>query len=257
MGRVTDLEFVNAMRVQEIKAILRQHGALFKGRDLLEIGSGAGVQLKILSETCRSAKGIESAHRSDRITSIIDYDGRNIPFPDASFDVVFSSYVMEHVLDGKALHSEIHRVLRPGGICLHIVPTAAWRLHASLLHYPATIRNLAAKLLSSKNGAVSGFASGGEVPVAASRWRARLRYALIQSRHGESGNWLTEHFLFRARSWRNRFAALGWTVTSAEPVGFFQSGHYLLNERLSWLSRQRLASIIGSSGILFILREDH
>ena len=45
-----------------------------------------------------------------------------LTFPDASFDVVVTSDVMEHVrLDGRA-HREIRRVLKPGGIYLFTVP---------------------------------------------------------------------------------------------------------------------------------------
>jgi hypothetical protein len=43
-------------------------------------------------------------------------------------------------------------------------------------------------------------------------------------------------------------------VELSEPVGFVQSGHDLLNERLSWRGRQLLARTFGSSSYLFILR---
>ncbi len=39
-----------------------------------------------------------------------------LPFPDQSFDVVLSSDVLEHLNDLRTTFSEIHRVLRPGGI---------------------------------------------------------------------------------------------------------------------------------------------
>ncbi|KAF4648791.1 Hexaprenyldihydroxybenzoate methyltransferase, mitochondrial, partial [Perkinsus olseni] len=39
-----------------------------------------------------------------------------IPFPDNSFDGVIISDVLEHLLDLRAALSEIHRVLKPGGV---------------------------------------------------------------------------------------------------------------------------------------------
>lgn len=37
-----------------------------------------------------------------------------LPFPDASFDVAFSDYVLEHVEHPLAFLAEVHRVLKPG-----------------------------------------------------------------------------------------------------------------------------------------------
>jgi ubiquinone/menaquinone biosynthesis C-methylase UbiE len=51
----------------------------------------------------------------------INADGK-IPFPDKTFDFVFSDQVLEHVQDHKTAISEIHRVLKPGAISLHIFP---------------------------------------------------------------------------------------------------------------------------------------
>ncbi|HIN93775.1 MAG TPA: class I SAM-dependent methyltransferase [Alphaproteobacteria bacterium] len=40
----------------------------------------------------------------------------DIPFPDDHFDVVIATSVMEHVTDLEQSLSEVHRVLKPGGI---------------------------------------------------------------------------------------------------------------------------------------------
>lgn len=46
-----------------------------------------------------------------------------LPFDDSSFNVVISDQVFEHVMDyGQAL-DELHRVMKPGGICVHMFPT--------------------------------------------------------------------------------------------------------------------------------------
>lgn len=49
-------------------------------------------------------------------------DLQRIDFPDASFDVVLSSDVMEHVRNCDAAHAEIGRILRPGGAYVFTVP---------------------------------------------------------------------------------------------------------------------------------------
>lgn len=44
-------------------------------------------------------------------------DALNLPFDDASFDIVICSHVYEHVPDPVKMFDEIHRVLRTDGIC--------------------------------------------------------------------------------------------------------------------------------------------
>jgi len=46
----------------------------------------------------------------------------DLPFPDASFDRVIASEVLEHVPDDRRAMSELARVLRPGGVLAVTVP---------------------------------------------------------------------------------------------------------------------------------------
>ncbi len=69
-----------------------------------------------------------------------------IPYPDATFDVVFSSNVLEHVSDPLACFCEMYRVLKRGGIFLaktpgkwHYVPCVA-RLTPHAFHVWANRR---------------------------------------------------------------------------------------------------------------------
>ena len=52
------------------------------------------------------------------------YDGTRLPFPDASFTLVVSQQVVEHVPDAQyeAYFAEEGRVLAPGGVALHQIP---------------------------------------------------------------------------------------------------------------------------------------
>ena len=53
---------------------------------------------------------------------VIYYDGKHIPFEDASFDSVFAIEVFEHVEDIEYVLSEIHRILKKGGVFMFTVP---------------------------------------------------------------------------------------------------------------------------------------
>ena len=52
---------------------------------------------------------------------------RRFPFGDATFECVYSSHMLEHLHPAAAMHclSEIHRILKPGGIVRIVVPDLA------------------------------------------------------------------------------------------------------------------------------------
>jgi SAM-dependent methyltransferase len=52
------------------------------------------------------------------------YDGKTIPFPDESFESVFSSEVFEHIFNLTDIIKELNRVLKPGGSILITCPFA-------------------------------------------------------------------------------------------------------------------------------------
>jgi len=54
-------------------------------------------------------------------------DITQIQYPDATFDVIYCSHVLEHVSDDRAALRELHRVLKPGGWALIMVPISAER----------------------------------------------------------------------------------------------------------------------------------
>ncbi len=45
-----------------------------------------------------------------------------LPYPDDSVDEVFASHVLEHLLHWERTVKDIHRVLKPGGVCELVVP---------------------------------------------------------------------------------------------------------------------------------------
>ncbi len=82
-------------------------GLPLPGRLLAVSGGG------LLAEPFRE-RGLEVVE-----TRFPDEDWQNLPFADASFDVVLSDQVLEHVADPFRCAAEGRRVLRPGGLQIH------------------------------------------------------------------------------------------------------------------------------------------
>jgi len=94
-----------------------------KGMDVLEVGCGAGAFLQHIPEP-RSLSGLDySQNAIDFISKNLHgqffcSEARNIPFPDKSFDIVFSFgvfFYFENLAYAEAVLREMFRVARPGG----------------------------------------------------------------------------------------------------------------------------------------------
>ncbi len=96
-----------------------------EGSIVLDYGCASGDFITIAAEHKKmTAYGVEK--NKDLVLSlnrpIIRHVDREIPFPDASFDVVTLFDVIEHVYDQKFLLREIRRVLKPGRMIVVTAP---------------------------------------------------------------------------------------------------------------------------------------
>jgi glycosyltransferase involved in cell wall biosynthesis/SAM-dependent methyltransferase len=102
------------------------------GRDVLEVGGGLGIDLaQFASHGARvtdldlSAGHLALAQEHFRLRGLagtfIHHDGESLPFPDASFDVVYSNGVIHHTPGTAKAVREMLRVLRPGGRAIVMV----------------------------------------------------------------------------------------------------------------------------------------
>jgi len=98
------------------------------GDRVLDIGAGAGERNTYsLKGRVGQIVGVDVDPRvvTNPLLDVgLSADICSLPFQDASFDVVFSIYVFEHVPNPGPLVAEIARVLRPGGVCLSLTPNA-------------------------------------------------------------------------------------------------------------------------------------
>ena len=105
-------------------------GSLQPGDDVLDVGCGAGMDTLVAAqmvgpsgsvtgidmtpEMVAKARGSVAEMGLENVT-IVEGSAEQLPFDDASFDVVISNGVIDLIPDKDAVFSEITRVLRPGG----------------------------------------------------------------------------------------------------------------------------------------------
>jgi len=243
--------YVDELRAYEIAKI----ASFFDhGQHVLEIGAGTGTQALELSRRGFTVTAIEvpdSTYAGNRVFPITDYDGRRIPLGDASVDVVFSSNVLEHLPDLPQMHREIRRVLKPGGYCVHVLPTHSWRLWTILTALPDAVVYPIAALPQLVPHAMPDRA---ELHRLGRSWQQTIHEVggrIIQRRHGERGNVISELWFFNPRWWVRNFTENGFVVVHDEPMGLFYTGNKLLGHALSFPKRERLARLLGSACHLF------
>jgi 2-polyprenyl-3-methyl-5-hydroxy-6-metoxy-1,4-benzoquinol methylase len=210
------MDHQRAIREYELRRVVP---FLAQGARVLEVGAGAGwqaVRLKALGYDVEAVDIEDSNYRAQRVFPVRTYDGRHLPFDDGTFDCVFSSNVLEHVKEPALLHADLQRVLRRGGVAVHVVPSSTWVLW-TMLGYPVRY------------------------------WRPAVR-------HGEQASFAAQELvLFSRRRWRRAFEANGWHITHAFGVGLFYTGVCLLDRHLSIAARQRLAKVLGSASHVFVM----
>lgn len=115
---------------RRLQMILSAAGKRLEGR-LLENGCGVGIYLQHLSPHAGSVIGLEFDH--DRACqahnlspNLINAASEHLPFFTASFDVILSHEVLEHVSDDRLSVAEMVRVLRPGGVIVLFVPNQGY-----------------------------------------------------------------------------------------------------------------------------------
>jgi len=132
------------------------------GMNVLDLGAGFGrhafetarrgasvVAVDLSADEMQATSSVFAALAADGeltapvSTACIQGDALQLPFADASFDRVIASEVLEHVPNDLGAMSELHRVLKPGGVLAATVPATipeqiCWWLNSDY-HAPASV----------------------------------------------------------------------------------------------------------------------
>ncbi|MEX1169639.1 MAG: methyltransferase domain-containing protein [Chloroflexota bacterium] len=111
------------------------------GRDVLDVGCNTGYGTIRFAPIAHRVVGVDVSPRAIDAARLRAPDGRpefilttgfELPFPAATFDLVTSFQVLEHVPDPLTFLRELARVLRPGGTVILATPNASTRLYPGM-----------------------------------------------------------------------------------------------------------------------------
>ncbi len=104
-----------------------RHYITLEGKSVLDVGCGVGAYVRQFRSFTPRVFGVDvEEDRLQRAREASPYlalaEAEALPFADASFDVLFSHEVLEHVRDDREALREAVRVVKPGGRIVIFVP---------------------------------------------------------------------------------------------------------------------------------------
>jgi SAM-dependent methyltransferase len=243
----------------------------------LELGGGDGYQAGLISKFVQRLISTEinenrlARKNSERVEyRICGAEEAAVLYSKKSFDIVFSSNLLEHVNDPVKTLQGIHGLLRDGGVAIHVMPSPFWKLCQFALYLPAHgmvlleriardpgLRNHAREARAILREFLQGITTGSNASLDAMyelemkngnnpgvpRKRPSFPSALFMPRpHGISQTNWEEFRAFGKRRWRQTFHDAGFSLITIKK-GPAASGYGLGWERAGTLTeRAGLAS---------------
>ena len=122
-GREGELMASMAQKARGVRARIEAIRPIRPNDRILEVGSGGcGIIFNFGAEDCLGIDPLADDLRQlfpwQRTSEVptVQAEGENLPFDDASFDIVLSDNVIDHAENPQRILKEIARVLRPGGL---------------------------------------------------------------------------------------------------------------------------------------------
>ena len=140
-------EWVHHIREHEIDnldAIFRKYLIKNKKKNLkiLEIGAGDGHMSSLLINKGWNIIATDPKPRTPMKTNVIKMNVFNLSYDSNSFEIIFSSNVLEHIQNLPLALAEMKRVLKKKGIMVHTVPTVPIIIFTFVINPIAYFRNI-------------------------------------------------------------------------------------------------------------------
>lgn len=141
---------------------------------ILDIGCGTGIDILNIKKVVKNCElsGVETyptyvkglKEKGINVVSV-NVECEELPFPDASFDVIIANQILEHTKEIFWITSEVSRILKPGGEFIVGVPNLAAfhnRILLLLGKQPACMKTVSAHVRGfTKQGMIELVESGG------------------------------------------------------------------------------------------------
>lgn len=229
----------------------------------LEIGAGDGFQTTLL------AKHVDKLVSSDlnfkrikehlKVPGVeykaLDADAIRGGFPPQSFDLIFSSNVLEHVRNPLEVLSATHPMLKDDGYAVHIIPSRTIKVSYLLLYYPHTALLALDRLVGKLKG--KPFFQGSNINLenninssAAEKKVSRWRRFLFPAVHGNFNNHKEEFIAFGRNEWEKMFVEAGYSIAHYAKGPAFSGYGFSLN-----VLRKLFEKLGASSEHIFVLKK--
>lgn len=262
IGKTDWTRYLHAIRKREIETVFSllpqthfAHG--------LEVGAGDGFQTTLLSP--HTDKLISSDLNFKRIKEslklpnveykMLDADAIGGVFKPNSFDLIFSSNVLEHVCDPLEVLRATRPMLRDDGYAVHIIPSRHIKIFYLLFYYP----NLVLLALDRFFGKLQGkpFFQGSNIDfenninTTTKKNSNRFKRLLTPTPHGNFPTHWSEFIAFGEKQWERQFIEAGYSIVAYAKGPAFSGYGFGLP---AWL-RRFLENCGISSEHIFVLKK--
>jgi len=228
-----------------------------KFKHALELGAGDGYQSKLISAYCEKLISTDlngdmlPPEDSEKITyQVLDAEKTNEIFADDTFDLIYSSNLLEHLPNIDSAIVNMREILKPDGHMIHVIPSPGWKFFSMLLYLPSIVFFLVESKVLRRKQQTSKNYKGNNLKVE-TKHKFRWINLFVPKPHGVSKTNIKEFKAFSKNVWETRFKSAGLMVEEIKS-GPVSSGYGFGLER----SRRILEKLGVTTEYIYILKNN-
>tara|TARA_B100001142_G_C14090406_1_gene561051 strand:+ start:29 stop:802 length:774 start_codon:yes stop_codon:yes gene_type:complete len=233
------------IRIDELETALE----IFPNRKnlkILEIGGRDGFQANIISKKGHKVTSIDINPLSPQIHLVQKGDITKLNFEDDSFDLIYSSNMLQEIHNIDKAFMEMKRVLKKDGIIIHIVPSSWWSIITNFWHYCLIPKyliksNKIQQIFNSKIEKNSKNKQNDKNPKSSKKNLKKLFFHPL----GANTSFIHEIFYFSEFYWKKLFNKNQFKIIERKNCPYFYSGYSVF--RFKFLNLRKFLAKVGMS----------
>ncbi|MBC8489678.1 MAG: class I SAM-dependent methyltransferase [Bacteroidetes bacterium] len=248
-------EWLHFKRFQETASILESLSD--SPLKILEIGGGDGYIASIFSKEGHDIFSMDLQPRYPSSFQVKQMSAEHLIFPKNTFDIIFSSNVLEHINELSPVFKEMQRVAKHEAQFIFFLPTPTWRLISSFWYFFRLIKAFLTKLFyfickRSKTITTDNNVYENQVELEKVSLYKKIKHIILHP-HGAYPSFLHELYYFSPFRWKRLFINNGFKILSHKRGPLFYSGESFFKFRFIKY-RKLLAKYFFSSIHIYILK---